>query len=106
IDEVARGRVTLGIGAGVSGFKALGITQEKPALAIREGVALMRSLWERSAPVTFDGKTTRFIEAQLDFAPIRRSIPVWIAGRGPAVLQLAGEVADGVMIGGLASEPG
>jgi 5,10-methylenetetrahydromethanopterin reductase len=106
VDEVAEGRVTVGIGAGVSGFKALGVQQERPQLAIREAIALMRTLWRHEGPVEMEGKTTRFVGAGLDFAPRRREMPVWIAGRGPAVLALAGEVAQGVMIGGLASEPG
>jgi 5,10-methylenetetrahydromethanopterin reductase len=55
--------------------------------------------------VEFEGITTRF-SGQLDFVPSRPEIPIWIAGRGPTVLQLAGEVANGVMVGGLASKPG
>ena len=105
IDEVSHGRVTAGLGAGISGFQALHILQARPALAIREAVALMRQVWSASGPVTFEGKTTSFTNGRLDFTP-RPDIPVWIAGRGPAVLQLAGEVAEGVMIGGLASAPG
>jgi alkanesulfonate monooxygenase SsuD/methylene tetrahydromethanopterin reductase-like flavin-dependent oxidoreductase (luciferase family) len=31
---------------------------------------------------------------------------VWIAGRGARILQLAGEVGDGALIGALCSEPG
>lgn len=105
VDEVAGGRLIAGIGAGVSGFKQLGLKQERPQLAIREGVALMRALW-RGGNVDLDGKTTSFHGVGLDFTPVRRDIPVWIAGRGPAVLELAGEVAQGVMVGALASEPG
>ncbi len=105
VDEVAGGRLVAGVGAGVSGFKQLGIKQERPQLAIREGVALMRALW-KGGSVDFDGKTTSFHGVGLDFTPIRPEIPVWIAGRGPAVLELAGEVAQGVMVGALASEPG
>jgi 5,10-methylenetetrahydromethanopterin reductase len=104
IDELSGGRLTVGIGAGVSGFKAMGVEQKRPALAIRESVELMRSLWAYDGTVDFHGKTTSFEGGALDFSPLRRRIPIWIAGRGPAVLQLAGEVADGVMIGALASE--
>jgi 5,10-methylenetetrahydromethanopterin reductase len=104
IDELSGGRLVMGIGAGISGFKALGVQQERPQLAIREAIELMRALWTGS-PVDFTGQTTSFT-SRLDFTPRRPDIPVWIAGRGPAVLQLAGEIADGVMIGGLASEPG
>jgi len=105
LDEVSGGRIIVGVGAGISGFKALGLKQERPQLAIREAVQLMRALW-RGEQVDFAGETVSFTAGKLDYSVARPDIPVWIAGRGPAVLQLAGEVADGVMIGGLASEPG
>ncbi|MEA2661622.1 MAG: 5,10-methylenetetrahydromethanopterin reductase [Chloroflexota bacterium] len=103
VDEVSGGRLVVGIGAGASGFKQMGVTQEKPQLAIREMVALMRRLWT-GENVDFDGKTTSF-HGSLDYTPARPDIPIWIAGRGPHVLQLAGEVADGAMIGALSSAP-
>jgi 5,10-methylenetetrahydromethanopterin reductase len=102
LDELSGGRMIVGIGAGISGFKELGVTQEKPQLAIREMVTLVRALW-KGGRVTFEGKTTRFRDGALDYTPVRADIPVWIAGRGPHVLQLAGEIADGVMVGALAS---
>jgi 5,10-methylenetetrahydromethanopterin reductase len=42
----------------------------------------------------------------LDFRPYRDRIPVYVAARGPAILELAGELADGVIIGGFASRAG
>src|SRR5207253_7386221 len=38
LDEISGQRAVLGIGAGVSGFRELGITREKPGLALRETV--------------------------------------------------------------------
>jgi 5,10-methylenetetrahydromethanopterin reductase len=102
LDELSGGRVVVGIGAGISGFKELGVAQEKPQLAIREMVTLMRLLW-KGGRVTFEGKTTNFRDGTLDYTPGRPDIPVWIAGRGPHVLQLAGEIGNGVMVGALAS---
>jgi 5,10-methylenetetrahydromethanopterin reductase len=43
--------------------------------------------------------------ARLQF-PVERPIPVYLAGRGPRVLEAAGEVADGVLVGGLCSPVG
>jgi 5,10-methylenetetrahydromethanopterin reductase len=47
----------------------------------------------------------RFEGGHLGFRPARR-LPVWVAGRGPGVLEAAGAVADGVVIGSFASERG
>lgn len=106
LDELSGGRLVMGIAAGVTGFDALGIKREKPALALREGIALMRALW-RGGPVMFEGKTTAFQGGRLEYSPARPGGPqVWIASRGPALLRLAGEVGDGALIGALASEPG
>ncbi len=106
LDELCGGRLVMGIGAGVSGFEAMGVKREKPALALREGVALMRALWQ-GGPVTFAGKSTSFRGGRLEYGPARPGGPrIWIASRGPAILRLAGEVGDGALIGALASEPG
>lgn len=102
--ELSGGRLISGLGAGISGFEAMGVTQSHPQTAIREAVTLMRRLWTGER-VDLDGRMVSF-HGQLDFTPPRSDIPVWIAGRGPAVLRLGGEVADGVLLGGLASEPG
>ena len=104
IAEVSHGRLIFGIGAGISGFTAMGVVQERPQVAIREAITLMRSLWA-GENVELDGRTVRF-HGSLDFKPLYPRIPVWVAGRGPAVLRLGGEIADGVLIGGLASRPG
>lgn len=53
----------------------------------------------------FEGERFTLKNAGIDF-PVLRQVPVYIAGRGPKVLELAGEVADGVIIGGFASAAG
>src|SRR5688500_3233121 len=44
LDEVAGGRAVLGIGAGGTGFPPMGIERRKPAVALREAVAVIRAL--------------------------------------------------------------
>src|SRR5439155_1368911 len=44
LDEIAGGRAILALGAGVSGFRELGIDASRSAAAIREGVELIRRL--------------------------------------------------------------
>ena len=105
LDELSGGRVVCGIGAGIAGFSAMAIERRSPVTAIREATELMRRLWTGER-VDYHGRLVDFVDASLDFKPLRPDIPVYIAGRGPKVLELAGEIGDGVMIGSLASEPG
>jgi 5,10-methylenetetrahydromethanopterin reductase len=49
------------------------------------------------------GRIVQF-RGRLDFQAA--SVPIYIAGRGPRVLELAGEIGDGAIIGALASEEG
>jgi alkanesulfonate monooxygenase SsuD/methylene tetrahydromethanopterin reductase-like flavin-dependent oxidoreductase (luciferase family) len=89
------------LGAGASGFAALGIARQQPATAIREEVSLIRRLWAGET-VTQAGRVVQFHGGHLDFRA-RPNIPILVAGRGPRILELAGEVADGVIIGTLLS---
>ena len=103
LDELAGGRAVLGIGAGASGFAALGLARRQPATAIREAVSLIRRLWAGET-VTQAGRVVQFNGGHLDFQA-RPTIPILVAGRGPRILELAGEIADGVIIGALLSPP-
>ncbi|HSJ27507.1 MAG TPA: LLM class flavin-dependent oxidoreductase [Acidimicrobiia bacterium] len=101
VDELSGGRFTLGLGAGVSGFAAMGIERTKPLVAMREAVALIRRLLRGDEP-SVDGSVIAFHGAGLDFTS-RRDVPVMIATNGPQMLELAGELADEVMVQGMAS---
>lgn len=103
IDELSGGRATLAYGAG-GGLDAYGIARVNPVGHIREAVQISKLLF-RGETVSFDGTHFTLKNTQLDFAPLR-DVPVYIAGRGPKVLELAGEVADGAIIGGFADDRG
>jgi 5,10-methylenetetrahydromethanopterin reductase len=104
IDEIANGRLTVGISAGSSGFGSLGLKRVRAYRRVREAVEILRRLW-RGETLTLDGAVFALDRAALDFASPRPELPVWIAARGPRLLQLAGETANGVIIGSLASAP-
>ncbi|MEX1092990.1 MAG: LLM class flavin-dependent oxidoreductase [Acidimicrobiia bacterium] len=101
VDELSGGRFTLGLGAGVSGFTAMGIDRSKPLEAMREAISLIRALLSGDEP-NMDGTVVSFHGAGLDFTS-RPNIPVMIATNGPKMLELAGELADEVMVQGMAS---
>ncbi len=105
VDELSEGRCILGMGAGISGFQEMGIQRVRPARAIKEAVELIHRLTRGEHDITFEGDLIHFRDGHLDFKP-PRPVPVYVAGRGPRVLQVAGEVADGVVIGSYASERG
>jgi 5,10-methylenetetrahydromethanopterin reductase len=105
LDELSGGRLKLGIGAGGSNHGPLGIRAEKPRTAIREMSELMRGLW-RGQEVDYHGKVVGLNAGRLDFTPARAAIPLYIAARGPQTLKLAGEIADGAIIGALSSPAG
>jgi 5,10-methylenetetrahydromethanopterin reductase len=99
VDDVAPGRAILGLGAGASGFAAMGIKREKPALALREMIALLRQFWAADDAFTYEGSTVALRDARIGFRPADgRAIPIHLAGRGPMILELAGELADGVLV--------
>ncbi|MBI2218973.1 MAG: LLM class flavin-dependent oxidoreductase [Candidatus Rokubacteria bacterium] len=99
LDEISKRRAVLGIGAGVSGFRELGIAREKPAVAIREAVELIRRLL-RGETVTAGGQLVRFHEGRLDFTPPRADVPVYVASQHEHGCRVAGRVADGAIMQG------
>jgi 5,10-methylenetetrahydromethanopterin reductase len=99
IDHYSGGRAVLVYGAGGSGLRELGLERRKPLEALENAVLVVRELLAGRA-VERDGPLFP-AHAQLHF-PARSDIPIWIASRGERVLELAGRVADGVMIGTIA----
>lgn len=103
VDELSDGRLSLGFGAG-GGLGHYGVERSRPAVAVREAVEVVRLLLDGQR-VTYDGVHVRMHDAQLDFTA-QRQVPIYIAARGPRLLELAGRIADGAIIGGFASDEG
>ena len=89
LDLVSGRRMQLGIGRGDSSRRVMG---KKPVSwsQLEQAVADFRALTS-GKEIQHDGQPTR-----LSWAP--GSPPVWIAGYGPKVLQMAGRVADGIIL--------
>ncbi len=104
LDEISGQRAVLGIGAGVSGFRELGIAREKPAVAIRESVELIRKLL-RGETVTVKGELVSFADGKLDFAPPRANVPIYVASQHRHGCRVAGRVADGAIMQGCVADP-
>ena len=104
VDDISSGRVIVGMGAGGSGFPAMGIQRERPVAAMRDAIAIMRGMWS-GQPAVVEGKVVSVRNGVLGFST-RPDIRIVIATRGPAVLRLAGRVADGAMIATMATPQG
>lgn len=104
LDEVSGGRAVLGLGAGGSGFPAMGVARRAPPVAVTEAVQTIRALL-RGETVTVDGRVVRVRGARL-FFPARADLPIYVAARARRMLRAAGAVADGVIIAPYASPPG
>jgi 5,10-methylenetetrahydromethanopterin reductase len=103
LDDISAGRAVLGIGAGVSGFKELGVSAERSAVAIREAVELIRRLLAGET-VTVKGEQVTFDGGRLDFTPPRASLPVYVASQREAGCRIAGRVADGAIMQGCVAD--
>lgn len=105
LQELSGGRAILGLGAGSTGFEALGIAQRSPARAVAECIELCRELWTEPAPFSYQGEQVRFTDSRLDFKP-PGPIPIYVAARGPKMLAAAARLADAVLIGSFAQGRG
>lgn len=95
INELAGGRAVMGIGAGDRPLLSLG---EKPArLARLEGaIEAIREIWA-GKHVDYQGDGFSLVDAHMR-EPGPTSMPVYMSASGPKTLQLAGRVADGVVL--------
>ncbi|MDR7485059.1 MAG: LLM class flavin-dependent oxidoreductase [Armatimonadota bacterium] len=104
VDELSGGRAVLLLGAGGANFKEVGLIRDRPIRTMEEGITIIRRLFSGET-VTFQGEVFTVQEARLQFS-VRKDLPIWIATRGDRMFELAGRIADGVMIATYATPPG
>jgi 5,10-methylenetetrahydromethanopterin reductase len=98
LDEISTGRLVCGIGPGVrSKYIRMGVRADKRLSTVRDTVDVLRRLLKREN-VSCRGATFRMESVHLGFTPLRENIPIYLAAVGPKMLQLAGEIADGVLL--------
>jgi len=99
IDELSDGRAMLGIGTGVSSWieEKMAIKMDKPVLMMKEAIQIIRKLLT-GENVTYNGRVFNIRNMKLRFKTSQANIPIYMAAVGPKMLQLAGEIADGVIL--------
>jgi 5,10-methylenetetrahydromethanopterin reductase len=106
LDDLAEDRIICGIGAWWDPLAMkVGIRREKPLLAMREVVSVVRDLLARKR-VTFHGQFVHLDDVELDVVHGRktpRHVPIYIGATGPQMMALTGEIADGVVLNYLVS---
>lgn len=106
INALAPGRVILGFGTGNNAMRAMGMRPARMA-ELREAIHVCRNLLVgEQVEYTFDGRTRpiAMLDPQGGWYNMADRIPIYVAAGGPQALELAGEIADGVIVTA-ASEP-
>lgn len=98
LNELAPGRIVLGLSAGALKFFGwIGMKPGAPVQTTREATLLIRRLLggERAE---YEGSEFQWSnQAYMRFSLPSQNIPIYIGGEGPAMLELAGEIADGAL---------
>jgi len=101
LDDLAPGRIMLGIGAWWDPLASkVGIRRTRPLQAMREYVEVLRRLLAMER-VTFHGTFVDVEDIEVDIVHGDRSpknVPIYIGATGMRMMELAGEIADGVVL--------
>jgi len=96
IEVDSEGRFVLGLGiGGLQDLANKGLVAQKPFQILRDASYLLRRIWS-GEKVSFSGS----FAINGYSAKCKYNIPIYFGVRGPKLLELAGEVADGVIISG------
>ena len=101
LDDLAPGRIVLGIGAWWEPLaKKVGVDRRKPLRAMREVVEVTRRLLAMER-VSFHGEFVNLDDVEIDIVHGDRSpkrVPIYLGATGMKMMELAGEIADGVVL--------
>ena len=107
LDDLAPGRVILGIGAWWDPLAAkVGIKRDRPLTVMREIVESVRALLQCNGPVTYQGTYVHLDGVELDYVYQERrakEVPIYIGATGMQMMELTGALADGVVLNYLVS---
>jgi 5,10-methylenetetrahydromethanopterin reductase len=106
LDDLAPGRILCGLGVWWEPLASkVGVDRRKPLQAMRETVEVVRRLL-RMEKVTFKGEFVQVEDVEIDLVHAERSpknVPLYIGATGMKMMELSGEIADGVLLNYLVS---
>jgi 5,10-methylenetetrahydromethanopterin reductase len=106
LDDLAPGRIILGIGAWWDPLASkVGIERARPLTVMREVVEAVRALLANET-VTYHGEHVHLDGVELDYVHQERrpkDVPIYIGATGMQMMELTGEIADGVVLNYLVS---
>ena len=106
LDDLAPGRIILGLGAWWDPLaRKVGIERSHPLTVMREVVTVVRALLHNET-VSFDGTYVHLDGVELDYVYQERrpkDVPIYIGATGMQMMELTGEIADGVVLNYLVS---
>ena len=99
VDHLSAGRLVLGLGTShrEQVEPEHGVPFVAPTARLRDVVEVVRTLL-RDGAVTHRGRVLTIERFDLWFTPVRREVPVYLAGLFPPMLEVAGEIADGALL--------
>jgi 5,10-methylenetetrahydromethanopterin reductase len=99
VDDISGHRFILGLGSShrVQVEPEHGVSYSKPIQRLRESVDIIRALL-RDGEVSYHGNTVTIEHFDFWFTPGRREIPIYLAAVFPKMMQVCGEIAQGVIL--------
>jgi probable F420-dependent oxidoreductase len=112
LQSLSEGRFVLGLGSQVKAHitRRFGMPWSRPAARMREFVTALRAIWDcwdHGIALSFDGDFYTHTLMPVQFVPEPHLFgppPVFLAGVGEVMTEVAGEVADGFLCHGFTTE--
>ena len=102
LDDLAPGRIILGIGAWWDPLASkVGVDRKRPLRVMREVVESVRALLLCDGPVTYQGDYVQLDGVELDYIHqerVAKDVPIYIGATGMKMMELTGKIGDGVVL--------
>src|SRR5215831_756572 len=105
VNQIAPGRVFLGVGTGHTAMRVMGMDPVKPK-EFRDYLRVVRALLageEVEYTLRGETRTIGFLHKDMGFFDVEHRVPIYVAANGPLALKAAGAFGDGRISAG--SEP-